>query len=153
MTRETNPTPAEALAAIQVSRRAVHDRVATQGWRYDLGYAAIVAGMVGAQVLDVPYNITGSTLGVLALALMFRKESRRTGLKVTGVSPAHARWVAITLGVVMAGIMLGVVALTHRSGISAALVATGSMMLAFAVALGGSRVWRRVYRAEMGGQG
>lgn len=149
-----DPTPAEALAAIAASRKTVHDRVSTHGWRYDLAYAAICAGMVGAQTLDIPFNVTGMTLGVLALALMFQAEARRTGVRVTGVSPRHARWVAIALGAVMAVAMLGVV-LTRRLADPGhfPLIAAGIMATAFALALFGSRVWRRVYRAEMRGEG
>lgn len=149
-----DPTPAEALAAIEASRRTVHDRVATHGWRYDLSYAAICAGMVGAQALDIPFNVTGMTLGVLALVLMFQAEARRTGVRVTGVSPRYARWVAIALGAVMAGAMLGVV-LARRlvEPAQLQLVVAAIIAVAFVLALIGSRLWRRVYRAEMRGEG
>lgn len=143
--------PAAALAAIQASRRAVHDRVASKGWRYDLAYSALMAGMVAGQVLEAPFNITASALGVLGLAVIFQVETRRTGLRVTGVSPGQARWVAIGLGLVMAAVMIGLMVLKRTAGgpSDAALVA-GSGALAFALALIGSRLWRRVYRAEMG---
>lgn len=146
-----NPTPAEALAAIEASRRTVHDRVATHGWRYDLAYSAIVAGMVGTQALDIPFNVSGMTLGVLALVLMFRAEARRTGVKVTGVSPRNARWVAIALGAVFAGAMLGMVMARRLvDPIQLPLVVAAVMAAAFVIVLFGSRLWRRVYRAEMG---
>lgn len=147
---ETDNTPAEALEAIARSRRAVHDRVTAGGWRYDVIYSAVFAGMVGAQVLDAPFNVVGLTLGVLALSGMFQAETRRIGLHVTGVSPRQARWVAIAMGAVMAAVMLAVVALKYRTATPPALIAAGSMSLAFVVALVGSRQWRRVYRAEMG---
>src|SRR5687768_11628344 len=104
-TTETGPTPAEALAAIASSRKAVHDRVADRGWRYDLSYAAIMAVMVGGQAFGNPLNVSASSLGVLALVFLFRQEARRTGLKVTGVSPKHARWVAIAIGLVAAALI------------------------------------------------
>lgn len=150
MTNDLDPN--EALTAIRRSRQTVHDRVATGGWRYDLTYSAIVAGMVGSQVLDNPFNIVGVSLGVVALMAMFQAETKRIGVRVTGVSPKQARWVAIALGLAMAVVMLGVVALTHRTDIPAVTVATGSMLAAFAIALIGSRLWRRVYRAEMRGE-
>lgn len=148
----TDPNdPAEALAAIQASRRAIHDRVAGKGWRYDLTYSALIAGMVAGQVLDAPFNIAASSVGVLGLAVIFQIETRRTGLRVTGVSPARARWVAIGLGLVMAAVMLGLVWLKRTAGApSVGVLAAGSGALAFALALIGSRLWRRVYRAEMG---
>ena len=146
-----DPTPAEALAAIAASRKTVHDRVGAHGWRYDMAYAAISAGMVGAQALDGPFNVTGMTLGVLALVLMFQAEARRTGVKATGVSPRNARWVAIALGAVFAGAMLGMVMARRLvDPIQLPLVVAAVMAAAFVIALFGSRLWRRVYRAEMG---
>lgn len=154
MTDPKDPAPhgaAEALAAIQASRRAVHDRVAGKGWRYDLTYSALIAGMVAGQVLDAPFNITASAVGVLGLAVIFQLETRRTGLRVTGISPARARWVAIGLGLVMATVMLGLVWLKRTPGApSVGILVAGSGAVAFALALIGSRLWRRVYRAEMG---
>ncbi|MFA4893364.1 hypothetical protein [Brevundimonas sp.] len=146
-----DPTPAEALEAIARSRRAVHDRVATGGWRYDLTYAAIMAGMVGGQAFDIPFNVFASTFGVLALAVIFQHESRRTGLRITGVSPRRARWVAIAMGLVFAAVMLGIVYLRRTaSDVPVALIVAVAAGIAFVLALVGSRVWRRVYRAEMG---
>lgn len=143
--------PAEALAAIQASRKAVHDRVATGGWRYDLTYAAIMAAMVGGQGLDAPYNITASSLGVLALVLIFQAETRRTGLKITGVSPRYARWVAIGMGLAFAAAIIGMAIIRrewpHTSQVT---IAGVTAVIMFFVALAGSRIWRRVYRAEMG---
>ncbi|MDI1326459.1 MAG: hypothetical protein PSV23_06635 [Brevundimonas sp.] len=145
-----DPRPAEALAAIAEARRSVHDRIATHGWRYDLSYAAICAGMVGAQVLDIPLNVSGMTVGVLLLVVMFQAEARRTGVMVTGVSPRQARWVAIAMGLLLAGAMFGMV-LARRVADPAVLplIVAGVMAASFLVALIGSRVWRRVYRAEM----
>ena len=145
--------PAAALAAIQASRQAVHDRVSSHGWRYDLAYSAIVAGMVGAQALDIPFNVSGMTVGVLLLVVMFKAETRRTGVLVTGVTPRQARWVAIALGLVMAAAMLGLV-LAGRlvDPPQLTVIVAVVMAIAFATALAGSRLWRRVYRAEMGGQ-
>ena len=146
-----DPSPAEALEAIARSRRAVHDRVATGGWRYDLIYAAVVAGMVGGQALDNPSNVLASTLGVVALAGVFQHESRRTGLRITGVSPRRARWVAIAMGLVLAAVMLGLVYLKRTAAdVPVALIGGAATAVAFVLALIGSRLWRRVYRAEMG---
>jgi len=149
--RTETPNPSEALAAIEASRRAVHDRVATNGWRYDIAYAAIVAGMISAQAFGSPYNTAGSVAGLCLLLAMFRAETKRTGLRVTGVSPRYARWVAIGMALLLAGVMVGMVAL--RRSASDAMFPTllaAAAAFSFAVALVGSRLWRRVYRAEMG---
>lgn len=148
---DDQPTPTEALEAIARSRRAVHDRVATGGWRYDLTYAALVGGMVGGQALDLPFNVLASTLGVLGLAVIFQLESRRTGLRITGVSPRRARWVAIAMGLLFAAVMLGLIFVRRTTpDLPVALIAGAAAAAAFLLALVGSRLWRRVYRAEMG---
>lgn len=147
---DDQPTPAEALAAIEKSRRAVHDRVATGGWRYDLTYAAIAAVMVAGQALDVPWNVLASSMGVLGLAILFQHESRRTGLRLTGLSPRWARWVAIGIGLGFAAAIVGL-ALVRREWpeIPVGVVAGVAAAVTFGLALIGSRIWRRVYRAEM----
>lgn len=145
------PDPAEALAAIQASRKAVHDRVATGGWRYDLTYAALMAGMVGGQALDMPYNVTASSLGLLGLVVLFQTETKRTGLKITGISPRYARWVAIAIGLLAAAVIV-VLAYVRRTmpEVPQGLVGGVAAAVAFVIGLVGSRIWRRVYRAEMG---
>lgn len=146
-----DPTPAEALAAIAESRKTVHDRVAAGGWRYDLAYAALIALIVGGQAFDNPFNVSASTLGLLGLVLLFQHETRRTGLRITGVSPRHARWVAVAIGLVAAAVIVGVAVIRRVSpGTDVWVVAALAAAVAFIAALVGSRIWRRVYRAEMG---
>jgi hypothetical protein len=110
--------------------------------------------MVGTQALALPFNVLGSTLGVVVLSALFRHEARRTGLSVTGLSPRRARWVAIGLGALFLPCMLGLVwAGRELSSTHLAQLVAGVMVAVFAIALIGSRLWRRVYRAEMrGGQ-
>ncbi len=147
---DDHQTPAEALAAIAASRKAVHDRVATGGWRYDLTYAVIMAGMVGGQAFDAPWNVVASSLGVLALAVIFQRETKRTGLRLTGVSPRWARWVAIGTGLLFAACIVGLALIRRESPqTSVTLIAGIAAAAMFIVALIGSRIWRRVYRAEM----
>ncbi len=145
------PSPAEALAAIAASRKTVHDRVAVGGWRYDLIYAALIAIMVGGQALDSPFNTSASSLGLLGIVILFQHESRRTGLRITGVSPRHVRWVTLGIGLVTAAILVGMAIVRRQSPETDAGVVAGLAAIAtFVVALVGSRIWRRVFRAEMG---
>ncbi len=147
---DDQPSPAEALAEIQRSRRSVHDRVASGGWAYDLTYAALAAFIVGGQALEIPFNVSASTLGLLGLVALSRRESRRTGLNLTGVSPARARWVAIAIGLICAAIIIGLLIIRHTwPEIPAWRVGAVAAGIAFVVALIGSRIWRSVYRAEM----
>lgn len=149
---EQTPDPAEALAAIKRSQDDVHRRVAAGSWRYDLTYSALCAGMVGSQVLDAPLNTLGVALGVIGLAVLFRREANRLGVSITGLSPRRARWVAIGLGMVLLPLMLAAIILNARveSPVTLALGAAGLMAAAFALCLIGSRLWLRVYRRETG---
>lgn len=147
---QPNQSPAEALAAIEASRKAVHDRVAGGGWRYDLTYSVITAGMVAGQVFDVPYNVLASSLGVLGLMVIFQRETKRTGLRLTGLSPRWARWVAVGIGLAFAAAMITLVVIRRQSPETPlGLIAGVAAVVTFGVALIGSRIWRRVYRAEM----
>jgi len=94
MTNPNDPAsqdPAAALAAIQASRRAVHDRVASKGWRYDLAYSALMAGMVAGQVLESPFNITAPAPGALGLAVVFQGGDARPRLRSVELSPVRNR--------------------------------------------------------------
>ncbi|WP_332659638.1 hypothetical protein [Brevundimonas sp.] len=147
-----NTTPAEALAAIQRSQRDVQRKVAAGSRRYDLSYSAICAMMVGTQVLDMPLNTLGVAVGVILLAVLFRRESDRLGVGITGLSPRRARWVGIGLGLAMLPLMVLAILLNHfaTSGVMLALGAAGLMAVAFVFCMIGSRQWRRVYRRETG---
>lgn len=144
--------PAEALASIQSARDSVEARIATKGWSYDIPYALLVAGMVGAQAGPLPFGPLGSGVGVVLLVALYRAESRRTGVRILGTTPRRARWVAIGLGAVMAAAMLGLVYVRRsRPDLPLVPIVAGVMALVFVAALIGSRLWRRVFRAEMRG--
>ena len=144
--------PSEALASIRAARDSVETRVSSKSWSYDIPYAAIVAGMVGAQAGPLPVGPLGSGIGVLVLVLLYRAESRRTGLRILGTTPRRARWVAIGLGAVMLVAMLGLVYVRHgRPDLPLLPIVAGVMACVFIVALIGSRLWRRVFRTEMRG--
>ena len=147
-----DPTPAEALAAIQRSQQDIQRKVAAGSWRYDIGYSAICAMMVGTQALDMPLSTLGVAVGVLLLTVLFRREANRLGVSITGLSPRRARWVAIGLGMVLIPLMVLAILLNHfaTSGVMLALGAAVLMATAFIFCLIGSRLWLRVYRRETG---
>ena len=147
-----DPTAAEALAAIQRSRRDVQRKVAAGSWRYDLGYSAICAMMVGTQALDMPMSTLGVAVGVLLLTVLFRREANRLGVSINSMSPRRARWVALGLSLVLLPLMLVAILLNHfaTSGVILALGAAALMAAAFVFCLIGSRLWLRVYRRETG---
>ncbi|RZJ03026.1 MAG: hypothetical protein EON89_13075 [Brevundimonas sp.] len=147
-----DPTPAEALAAIQRSQQDIQRKVAAGSWRYDIGYSAICSMMVGTQALDMPLSTLGVAVGVLLLTVLFRREANRLGVSITGLSPRRARWVAIGLGMVLIPLMVLAILLNHfaTSGVMLALGAAALMATAFVFCLIGSRLWLRVYRRETG---
>ena len=146
------PTPAEPLASIQRSQQDVQRKVAAGSWRYDLGYSAICAMMVGSMALDMPMSSACVAVGVLLLAVLFRREANRLGVSINSMSPRRARWVAIGLGMVLIPLMLLAILLNHfaASGVMLALGVAGLMAAAFVICLIGSRLWLRVYRRETG---
>jgi hypothetical protein len=147
-----DPTPAEALEAIRQSRAAAERQVARGSWRYDLIYSGIFAGMIGAQALDMPFSTLAIALGVMALAVLYRREADRLGVAVSGMTPRRARWVAIGLGMAMLPLMLAAIVLNYRHPpLHIQLLGmAGLVAVAFVVALVGSRLWLRVYRRETG---
>ena len=125
------------------------------------GAVLLVALLVGGSQLPVPYaelgpgptlNTLGVALGVIALTLLFRRESERLGVTVTGLTPKHARGVAIGLGLAILPLMLAAIVLNRKAPSPEILVLGGAglAVAAFVLALAGSRLWRRVYRREHG---
>ena len=142
-----DPTPAEALASIRESGAAVAARMGEKSWTYDLIYSSLLAVMIGAHAFPSPIGVLGSAFGGLGVALLARKWSERTGVFVSGVSPRRARWVAFGLGVVLVA-MIGAVIWGRAQGLWWLPLPLAAA--AFLVGLVSSRLWWRVYRAEMG---
>jgi hypothetical protein len=138
--------PKTALGLVQEARGDVAERVSRIGVAYDLAYAVLAGGMVAAQALPFPLNIFGIAVGVTGLAVLSQQWAKRTGVWVSGVSPRRARWVAITLGVLMALAMVGLV-YASRVGMGwlALPVGGGAGIAAFFF----SRLWRRVWLREL----
>lgn len=146
MTRPEDLSPLAALEQARAARSAVVDRVGKSSWSYDLIYSALASGLVASQALPVPTSVLGMGACTLALVVLSRTWASRTGVWITGVTPAKARWVAIGLGLVMATLMLAGVYLRRTTG-----EPWGPLALfpaAFLVALAGSRLWWAVYRRE-----
>lgn len=138
-------SPEEVLAAIRQSRATVAERMGEKSWAYDLIYAGLVAVMIGGHAFPSPIGGLGSAFGALGIVLLARKWAERTGVSVSGMSPPRARWVAIGLGVVLVA-MIGAVIWSRQAGLWWLPLPLAA--LAFFVALGASRLWLRVYRAE-----
>lgn len=137
------------LEEIRRSQDAVRNRVAKASWRYQLVYSTFAAVMVGGQVAPMPLNVLASAGSAGVLMLLWRKWSDLTGVSVMGYSPKYARWVAITLGVLIGGLMLlGVYAGRTGHYWWGAPLAVGGFVLAMVL----SSVWMKVYLAESAGR-
>lgn len=144
---EDQTTPAEALAAISAARTAVGQRFKVH-WGYDVVYGVCCGGIVAAQGLPQPLGIGIVGLSVAGLALMVHKWRKQTGMWVSGVSPPHARWVAIGLMAVLLGLIFGSLYLTRITELWWIPLAAG--VVGGIVAVLASRLWMRIYLRELG---
>ncbi|ATQ42599.1 hypothetical protein [Caulobacter mirabilis] len=144
---EQNSSPAEALEALRGAREAIADRVAEGSWAYDLTYAVLVGVMVASQAAPRPFDAVLLIGSAVVLGLMLRRWQARKGMMLTGLGSRRARWVAIGVGVISAGaIVAGLVA---RRTFDMPEVALYLAPIAAVAALAASRLWLKVYRAEM----
>lgn len=147
MTRD--PDPHEALASIRDARSRI-GRSLDYPFGWDLLYGLIVAVMVGGTGLPQPWSALTLLVSLAGLLLMIRWWRARLGWWVNGYSPPRARWVAIGLAVVLAGLMG--LSLWTRFGDGpewGPLVAGG---LAGVAGIIGGRLWMQVFRAEIAGR-
>ncbi|MDP1618873.1 hypothetical protein [Phenylobacterium sp.] len=140
-------TPAEALASISAARTAVGGRVDEKSWTYDLIYSSLAAVMIGAHAFPSPIGVLGSVFGIVGLALLVRTWADRTGVLISGLKPPRARWVSVGLGLVLVAVIFSVIA---GRQLELWWVPLPLAAITFVAALVASRLWRRVYRAEMG---
>ena len=141
---QDQPTPAEALASVRASREGVAGRLQYPWW-YDAIYAGSAGGLVAGQALPSPGPVLTSLACVLALTLMYRAFTQRTGVSVTGLTPRRARWVA--LGLMVALIVLVLAAMRVGENVWWAPLALGAV--AAAVAYVASNLWLKVYRIDL----
>jgi len=137
---------AEALAAVNEARTALLQRVEWGSWRYDLIYSALAAGIVMAQGLPLPFNTLADAAIIVALVTLARWWRARTGVWISGVTPKRARWAALGIGLFAAAAALAA-AIGARQGQAWVALALGPVV--GLLALGGSRLWRRIFRAEV----
>ncbi len=154
MANSEYPSPEDALAEIQRGNTAVADNFSRHTWSYDLIYSVLVAAMVAGWALKVPIALGIEAVCLLALFVLARTWANRHGVWITGIKPPKARWIAILMGLSIGAILLVNLIVSHSdlpvlSGVRA-WVPAGTGVVAFLLALRGSRLWRHVYRREMG---
>ncbi len=140
--------PIDALKQVQDARAHMAERYTRGSWLYDLFYALLVGGLVATMALPMPYLLINETVLLVCLVILARWWRNRTGMWMSGVQPARARWVAIGIGGLM--VVLTVLNLwwSHNGAELWAPVATG--LAGVLMAFFGSRLWTSVYRRESG---
>jgi len=139
----------ENLMALAQAREAVADRLDREAGWYDPLYALLVGAVIASQALPIPYGTLSIGPFVAILAALYQVQVRRSGLRLLGTTPKRARWVALGMALVLVGLMLAAVWLGMNGHRLLAAATTGP--LAAVVAFVGSRLWRRVFRAELRG--
>lgn len=129
----------QALELIASTRAALGARVHLP-WKFDLLYGLGAGGLVAAFGLPQPFHLAVALVSVLVLLVYLRAWVRVTGVWVNGVRPRRARWVGLAVGGLVA--MLAVVALHFDAPL---LAGSAAAVVAFA----GSRLWLKVYQAEL----
>lgn len=151
--KDNNPSAVEAreaLDAVRLAQGKVSEQVAHANWRYDIVYSGLVGVMIASQGLPFPWGTATIGICVFGLVMLAKTWADRTGVWVSGVTPKRARWVAIFLGLLLGGMMVGVLLLTRKTGLWQ--IPVGAGIVGALIAYGASHLWWRVYRAETGGR-
>lgn len=144
MTNE--PDPREALASIAAARAEV-GKTLEYPVTWDFYYGGVIALMVAGAGLPQPWSVLTLLVSLAGLGFMVHWWRARTGWWVNGYSPRRARWVAITLAVVLTG-CLGL-SLWTRFGDGPVWLPLAAGALAGLAGVIGGRWWMIVYRKEL----
>ncbi len=145
---DNDTAAAEALKTIRDAQARAGDDFSRNTWGYDITYSVLAAGMVGAQALAFPLNVILTSCATVALCLLAASWARRHGVRISGIKPKKARWVAYGLGAVF--LVLTIFTFLASAERHQSWVGLITAPLGFGLALIGSRMWRTVYRREMG---
>lgn len=140
--------PIDALKQVQGARAHMAERYTRGSWLYDLFYALLVGGLVAVMALPMPYLLINEVVLLACLLILARWWRNRTGMWMSGVQPARARWVAMAMGVLMAALVVLNLWWSRNGGGLWAPVVTGGVGVVMAFV--GSRIWTTVYRRESG---
>ena len=154
MPTETPPSPAEALRAISDAQARLADNWSRHTWGYDLTYSALVGLMIGGWGFRLPIAVSLEVVSLAGLIIVARTWANRHGVWITGLQPPKARWIAVLLGVAIAALAAANLAVSQIDlalpyGVHGWFPLVAGL-LAFGLALRGSRLWRKVYRRETG---
>ncbi len=140
--------PIDALNQVQAARAHMADRYTRGSWLYDLFYSLLVGGLVAIMASPMPYNLLYEAVLLTCLLILARWWKNRTGMWLSGVQPARARWVAIGMGLLLVPLIVVNLWWSRKGGGAWAPMVTGGA--GAIVAFVGSRIWTGVYRRESG---
>ncbi len=145
----STPFDTDPLETVRAMQLAVADRVSRGGRGYDLIYSLLVSTLVAAPGAGVFWGIAVELLVIAGLVVLIVTWVKKHGMWLSGLKPKKARWVALGIGLVMVlGYMASFTA-TRVLGLPAWIVIVPAAVT-FVAAMFASRLWRRVYRREMG---
>ncbi len=148
MPTETPPSPAEALKAISDVQARLADNWSRHTWGYDLTYSALVGLMIAGWGLPVPVAASCIAISLAGLAILAMRWKNRHGVWINSLEPGRARWAAVAIGLIMAGLGLANLWFMEHDGPHWGPAAFGAV--AAVCALIASRVWRALYRGDKG---
>jgi hypothetical protein len=137
----------DALDPISRFRITVLEKVSNASRLHDIKSALVVGAMVAAQALPSPWHIIAIAVGGVILGNLAHSFAESRGILVAGMKPPRARRVATAVIVAIGLLLFSSLILSRHLGLAWAPFPLG--VAAAAVALAGSRLWLRVYRAEM----
>ena len=138
-----------ALNSVRATQTALADRISSGGWLYDTAYSVLLAGLIGSVALAMPYKVIAIAISIALLLLLAKAWANHYGVWVSGTTPPRARWVAVTLGLVMVP-LIGLNFFWYEEKTWPLWLPFAVSTTAFVAAFAGSRMWRSVYRRENG---
>lgn len=147
MTNE--PNPHEALASIRAARSGLAP-TASYPITYDLAYGAICGLLVSGQGMPQPWSFIVLPIALGGLAGLITWWRKKYGWWVNGYSPKRARWVAFGMLAVFLG-LIGLSIYGKYVGPWWLFIVSGA--LGFVLSIVGSRLWLRVWRRDLEGEG
>ncbi len=141
------PDPRDALASIRAARAGVAGPPEPH-LGFDLLYGTSCGLLVVGNGLEAPWSLLVLGIALAGLGLLVARWRRRFGWWINGYSPRRARWVAFGL----VAVLLALVAVSrygHAQGPWWLFLPAAA--IGFVAAIAGSRIWMRVWRAELAG--
>ena len=144
MTEELDPRAALAMA--ERTRERMAQRAATPAYYpplYGAGCGLIVAGGGSPQ----PWCGLLVAIGIISVALLYRRWTQSSGLSVNGYRAGATRVIALSLAIALVALMLAGLALRARMGLVWAPIVcglVGALIAAFA-----SAAWDKAWQAQI----